>query len=531
LIAKLEVIIITEENAPNDELRTRAVKGGGRIYEIGISLSGLGAYEQMIIGRVLLYDRLYYHHKVRASEAMLRRLVQLVGEENYEFQNLPDYFSLFSEGDYLSIWSGLLDSDSVPSGGERSEDLGAALLSRQIYHRAFALAARFIIGLEGLPERERQETRQLQWDEVIASLRTDEGRSKFALEIYELAEKLEAAIPELNVSSTKILSEHVLVDFPLNKTVVRGNDILTRTEAGEVVPPNLFFDPEKWSQAYEHQKQAGHVFAQRDHLAAISLASKIVFYNRFNLIMGPSAENAAKTSGIIKTGWIRLAGDGGLCSLECVEALTELKPKLLRIGPEHIALPDAWKSSDAGLAKRLADGFVNAIPGGLPASARERVLDSIRDFVTFVERIEKDGTFARMDSLTEKVLQQELKKHLLSREVPVREGEEVGAGETDLVLYDAVVTENKVRGPTADPFGSGSDYPYQSRRYSLALLQRVSFVVVAYKPSSESAILPLTQRIQVTRIEGVPEDHAQVRIVIPWGTGVPSGAKAPKDSK
>jgi len=66
LISKLEVIIITKDNAPNDELRNRAANAGGRVYEIGISLSGLGAYEQMIIGRVLLYDRLYYHHKVRA---------------------------------------------------------------------------------------------------------------------------------------------------------------------------------------------------------------------------------------------------------------------------------------------------------------------------------------------------------------------------------------------------------------------------------------------------------------------------------
>ena len=130
--------------------------------------------------------------------------------------------------------------------------------------------------------------------------------------------------------------------------------------------------------------------------------------------------------------------------------------------------------------------------------------------------------------MKEKMLQQELKKHLLSREVPVREGEEVGGGETDLVLYDAVVIENKVRGITADPFGAGTNYPYQSRRYSMALLQRVSFVVVAYQPSSESAILELPQRIRVSKIKDVAEDHAEVRIVIPWGFGVPSTARAPK---
>jgi len=156
-------------------------------------------------------------------------------------------------------------------------------------------------------------------------------------------------------------------------------------------------------------------------------------------------------------------------------------------------------------------------------------LDSVRDLATFIERVDRDGTFAKVDHLTEKMLQQELKKHLLSREVPVREGEEVGGGETDLVLYDVLVAENKVRGTTADPFGTGSDYPYQARRYSISLLQRVSFVVVAYRPSNEAAIVPLPQRIRVSRVENVPEDHAEVRIAIPWGTDVPSSAKAPAD--
>lgn len=531
LISKLEVIIIKKDNAPNEELRNRATNTGGRVYEIGISLSGLGAYEQMIIGRVLLYDRLYYHHKVRAAEAMLRRLVELVAEEGCESLGLADYFKLFSEGDYMSVWSGLLDSDIVPSGLDRSQQLGAALLSRQAYNRAFAFAPRFIAGLEGLAEKDRQETRQLQWDEVVSALRDEKGRTSFAQEIHGLAVKLAPAIPELCPTGKEIQPEHVLIDFPVNKTVVRGNDILTRTEAGEVVPPNLFFDPEKWSQAYEHQKQIGHVFARREFVPLVCLASKIAFYDRFNLVMGGNADNAAKTTGIIKPEWLARARDIRLCSVECAEALTESKPNLLQIRPGDFAFPDAWRSADPELTKRLADGFAEAIPGGLPAGARSAVLKSMTDLALFVERAEFDGTFIMRGDLPEKVLQQELKKHLLSRGSPLREGQEVGGGETDLVVNDAVVVENKVRGGTTDPFESGQDYQYQSRRYSIPMLQRVSFVVVAYRPTNEGAILPLHQRIRVSRIEGVPEDHAQVRIVIPWGTGVPSSAKAPKETK
>ena len=68
LLSKLEVITITPENVPPRlaELRRRAEESPQRrIYDMGISASGIGAYEQMIVGRVVLYDRLYFHHKVR----------------------------------------------------------------------------------------------------------------------------------------------------------------------------------------------------------------------------------------------------------------------------------------------------------------------------------------------------------------------------------------------------------------------------------------------------------------------------------
>ena len=82
LISKLEVVTVTPETTSNPEMRKRArASKNQRYHEIGISLSGLGAYEQMIIGRVILYDRLYYHHKVRSAEAMVRRLIQLAEEE------------------------------------------------------------------------------------------------------------------------------------------------------------------------------------------------------------------------------------------------------------------------------------------------------------------------------------------------------------------------------------------------------------------------------------------------------------------
>src|SRR5262249_5010109 len=77
LLARLEVLHVRPDNvdASAMELRARAAQSAGNaFYQIGIAASGFGSFEQMLIGRTFLYDRLYHHHKVRAAEAMAQRL-------------------------------------------------------------------------------------------------------------------------------------------------------------------------------------------------------------------------------------------------------------------------------------------------------------------------------------------------------------------------------------------------------------------------------------------------------------------------
>jgi hypothetical protein len=71
----------------------------------------------------------------------------------------------------------------------------------------------------------------------------------------------------------------------------------------------------------------------------------------------------------------------------------------------------------------------------------------------------------------------------------------------------------------ADPFEAGPHYVWQARRYSIAVSSRVSFVVLAYRPAGENAILPKTQRIAVAQPESAPVGRVQIRVVVPWGEG------------
>ncbi|WP_406698383.1 hypothetical protein V5E97_05925 [Singulisphaera sp. Ch08] len=345
--------------------------------------------------------------------------------------------------------------------------------------------------------------------------------------VYDKAREVALVVPELKEIAEGLRPEHVLVDLPLNKVVARGGDILTRTQEGHVGTPNLFFDPEKWSQAYEHQKQCGFVFAPREAIPLISLAARIVFYDRFQIAMTTSAEHAAKCMGVVRTEWIDQTAAAGACSAECLAALREERPRLVPIREEDVLLPDEWRTADPTLARRLAEGFQDAVPAGFPASVHNAIRDAIPSLASFLDMTEQGGTFIGLDKLSERELQSRLRDHLRSRSIRIVEGSEVGGGETDLLLPGELVIENKVAGEVAKPLDYGPNYCWQGRRYSIAVCRKVVFVVLGYRPANEEAILPLTSRLVVEPIGSGPDALAQVRIVVPWGHSVPSRVKAP----
>ena len=529
LISKLEVVAVTPENAPNKELRDRAEQSRDRrFYDIGISQTGLGSYEQLVIARVLLYDRLYYHQKVRAAESMLQRLICLAEEERDSTYSIQEFFSGVSDDIFIGIIGGELKSSAFKGGRDRSRVVALAIKDRRIYYRAYAIAARFIAGLDKLPDKEQRDTRAIMWREPLRKLSDDEGCRATAKKIYDKAKELANAIPDLAKYAIDIKQEEILVDLPVNKVVVRGGDILTRTDGGHIGTPNLFFDPERWSQAYEHQKQCGFVFTPRNRVALVALASRIVFFETFGLVMDEQAARAAKVTGTVRDTWVTTARDECLCSPECAEVLkSDRPPQLALFRGDDLSLPQDWLSEDPNVSNRISEELNSSLPTGLPASFHKAVSDTISDLASFVDMIEKTGFWISQQEFSESQLQAKLHEHLRSRETLVAEGSKLGGGEADLILYNRIVVENKVLKETKDPFEAAPHAAWQSRRYSLALCSRVAFVVVGYRPSNEAALFPLPSRIRALAMPEAPEKRCEVRVVIPWGTGIPSSAKKP----
>ena len=237
-----------------------------------------------------------------------------------------------------------------------------SIQARRIYYRAYAFAARFIAGLDNLPSEEQKDTRMLVWSKVLRKLSIDQDRLDTAKRIHNKAIELANAIPDLKEQGANLKPEEILVDLPLNRVVVNGGHILTRTDGGHIGTPNLFFDPERWSQAYEHQKQCGFVFTPRSRVKLVSLASRIVFFESFGLVVGEQAARAAKVTDLVADRWVTIARDEGLCSPECAEVLQGNRPQLALFRGDDLRLPREWFSEDPEASDRIAEELNTHLP-------------------------------------------------------------------------------------------------------------------------------------------------------------------------
>ena len=73
----------------------------------------------------------------------------------------------------------------------------------------------------------------------------------------------------------KIGSDQIIVDVPALKA--DRISTLARFPNGALKIPEFSFNPVKWSDAYELQKQTGYVYCPRSVAEIVGLASKIVF--------------------------------------------------------------------------------------------------------------------------------------------------------------------------------------------------------------------------------------------------------------
>jgi hypothetical protein len=206
---------------------------------------------------------------------------------------------------------------------------------------------------------------------------------------------------------------------------------------------------------------------------------------------------------------------------------------LCRIRAEQILPPDAWLRDEPDFSKRVEEEFTLVAPAGFVSSIADAITNNLNNLCHVLDMFENQGVFNKFDKPPDekRELQKEILKALIARGVNAREGQELGAGETDLILPGDLVLENKVEAAPATPDKLKPHAPWQARRYAFTLNSTCVFVLVAYRPKGEIDLLIKPKRVSVITLAETSEGTVCVQLLVPWGHGLPSDAKAPKIKK
>ena len=550
LISKLEALRV-EENVLSPRLhdlkdRVRSSKDK-RYQEIGISAGGTGAFEQMLVGRIFLYDRLYHHHKVRTADAMAQRLVYYADPDRKKL-SLPVLYASLSDDMVVHAFGGAqinvgttekpLYFPSTPA----SKEIADAILHRQLYKRAFAFAGRFIAGLDtdtapaaengevsaALNEEEKDAERSRVMVRVNQDLADLDARLSSEEEIARIAREIGDKLGSghaLYRESDGLAAHHIIVDLPRQAhpnritTIARGDD-------GRLDVPDVFYDPARWANVYATQRRTGYVFAHPARRVIVCIASRIWFLRKFNCVLGDSAVRHAKAGGLVT--------DGLLNELESANLITAKergylqRPRLVYVPIELRAaqVPKEWREAQPTFVDDFNSDFNAVLPDGISALAEGELVQTLRGVFRTVQTWAVDSTFVTSTITDEKDLQKRLRQALRQMELEVDEGAEQAGGETDIKVGRRIIIENKhIKDATDDPFQAVPRSGLQGRRYVLPTGQSFVITVVSYKAATENGRMKPVECVTVRQLNGVDTPFVEIRVAVRHSDTVPSKAQ------
>lgn len=539
LLSRLEILRVTPENVDRSlkELHARASDLTDKMFlQIGIAASGFGSFEQMLIGRTFLYDRLYHHHKVRSAEAMAQRLL-LVAERDRERRfTLRDIFLGVGDDTMLRILAGEVTHRSFEVGAGKAAELAKGILSRNLFHRAFAFRARFIADTPGLSKETLEQNRRTLWRKIEGELESLPQRYELGVRIFNVATNCAKVIQAQGIENDRMQwlleelermgAEQIIVDLPKNNT--QRISTLARYPNGALKIPEFSFNPQKWSDAYELQKRTGYVFCPRSVVEIVGLASKIVFLQHFGVIMGNDADGYIKAPSEISPTWIEALQKGGLLDEAAADRLVTRRQSLLAVKAEDLAIPESWTKEDPDAAYRLTAEIARHLRGGLTAEDMAKLTKVLTAMYAFIDVW--FASYVGTELEDEAALQTLLRDSLRSQGLKAEEGTRAGGGKLDLWVEDAVLIENKFHGGTRAPESVAAPAGMQGRRYAIALGAQVVFVVLGYKLSGGD--LPnKSATLSIHGISTIDPNRVEFRFTLPYGAPDPSQEKEDRKAR
>jgi hypothetical protein len=264
----------------------------------GIALSGGRTLDELMLGRTLLYDKIYRHQKVRAAEAMVSVLLNCLSDISAIHPALvpfrfDDEMLLALPPTWLRFVAGR--AGTRPRGQiEIAADISQKLSSRQLFVRAFAFAQNMPLD----PYR----TEELQRTGMERVLRECEDGPARATLVRLIAKEAKRVLKMLrwskirNSPTGKHFASYICISPP--EPPSNGSDIMRAYLIADDKRTVRFKDDSAetrgWADAYLLTNDIGYIFTPREVSSVVYVAAEKVFRMQYKIRMPESMLSYAK---------------------------------------------------------------------------------------------------------------------------------------------------------------------------------------------------------------------------------------------
>jgi len=357
LLSQLTVVHVDKESDANSDIHLDPTDNTiSDAYLFGLKPAGASALEMFVMTRSYLFERIYCHHKVRAAENMIERLLRqrlmlARKEEHWGVERTLRYL-LHPTGDdgilyeMMSLQLAKDDDGHIPGFASR-------VLNRRVPKRALAISRQTVWGHTKAAGRMSSDA-LFSWNRVM-----DADPRQLQLEIC-------AAIGSNDLDS-------LYVDWPHKNPIQENPDIVGHDEfmLKGAMKINRYFDAQQLSNAYQEVKQTGWIFAMDEQRLEFAAAAAYTLASKYDTLINREALRRAKVD-TAEFQRVLVANLDKFIASEGNEALArriveDLKAnstsqQLIRPAIDQLKafLSDIGSADHEAVATRIRNGIINA---------------------------------------------------------------------------------------------------------------------------------------------------------------------------
>lgn len=313
LLQKVHVLGVKARHLPREYETQFKLAPDDVVQVFAIQESGGRTVEELVVSRVLLYQKLYHHQKIRAMEGMIENAIDLLTKSEPAFQSLTKYFQLPDEAFLAGEWGAL--SAPKSDGVTQARALVGAVAKRRPLVRAFAF------GSTMLSDQLEPKARRQGWSKLAPCVGRGRTASFFEFRRRIVARAREYLVVAGEAEAARKLDESLIVsDLPEVQGIAEKTKFWVGDEHSDLEPYSDRMRVERWAEAYEAQKSVGFVYCPSEHAVAVHLAVRDLIKEETGLEFDDRSLSLTKLRPATVVSFIALLGERKLSIPELVRA-------------------------------------------------------------------------------------------------------------------------------------------------------------------------------------------------------------------